>query len=136
MYKRITNEQIDNFYKHKPKNIIEKILIGKVFKFNPGLKTMFVILAVKYNPFHNRINVLIGGIAGNEIVVYSWYQYYRHNFSFLNRSPKHQIKKCLRTNPDKIKYHAGKTIDISKFVISDNTIDVFTEYLTETNKYS
>ncbi len=114
-------------------NTIKKILIGKLFKFNPALKELFVIVGVKYNPYHNLLDILVGKVylKSNEIQIYSWYQFNKYDIHFWKRSPKDQIRKCLKTNPDKVKYHIGKTIDISKFKIFESNTNYYQEYLNQ-----
>jgi hypothetical protein len=112
---------------------IKKILIGKLFKFNPWLNTLFVIVGVRYNPYHNIIDILVGRVYLNakEIQIYSWYQLNKYDIHFWKRSSKEEIKKCLKTNPDKIKYHIGECIDISKFEIYEYKTNYYQEYLNQ-----
>ena len=54
---------------------------------------------------------------------------------FIGRDSKENIRKCLKTRPEKIKYHLGIQIDMSKVKILDSTFslygkrDYYCEYL-------
>ena len=120
---------------------IKKILIGKVFTFN--IKSQpFVIVGVRKNPLHGYLEILAGRLYENknvsyqndiqgQISVYSWYCFQPKNSTLLiGRSNKETIRKCLKNRPDKIKYHIGKVIDISKYKIYDNEyVKHYAEYL-------
>jgi len=110
---------------------IKKILIGKVFTFN--IKSQpFVIVGVRKNSLHGYLEILAGRLYENknvsyqndiqgQISVYSWYCFQpKHSTFLIGRSNKETIRKCLKTRPNKIKYHIGKVIDISKYRIYDN----------------
>lgn len=112
---------MNNYKKNKRPvcNTIKKILIGKLFYWQSG--NIFVILAVRRNPSYGYLEVLAGHYSYNKkyktysgsINVYSWYCFDRRNMTFVGRSPKQEIRKCLKYNPKYISYHLGKQIDLS-----------------------
>lgn len=125
--------------KDKPKKnigIIRRILIGKVFNFgNYQKSTRFVIVGVtRDRNSHGIPEVLIGRVYGGntytQIQIMSWYQYYRSEINFIGRHTREEIRKCLKSNPNKVKYHVGQWIDITKsnVKIYDNH-DLYKEYL-------
>lgn len=113
-------------------NTIKKILIGKVFSFGSS-RTTFVILGVKRNNLYGYLEVLCGRYEynkkygfGNSVNVYSWYCFQPKNMCFYGRDNKQAIRNCLKKNPQYIKYHLGKQIDSSKFVLYSHSKPLIT----------
>lgn len=115
---------------------VNKILVGKLFTFH-SKNIIFVILGVRRNSLYGYLEILIGRIypskhteSGytNAINVYSWYGYNpKNDMTFVGRSNKAAIRNCLKRNPMYIKYHLGKSVDISKFKIYDEH-NVYEDY--------
>ena len=108
--------------------LIQKILIGKLFRFFPK-HPLFVIIGVKINS-NNFCEMLVAQYNENfnSAVVFSWYYYHQTQIYFEKRSPKEQIIKCLKTNPDKIKYHIGKSVNVKDIKIYDE-YNLYKKYL-------
>ncbi|HLO91596.1 MAG TPA: hypothetical protein VK172_10575 [Lentimicrobium sp.] len=111
-------------------SIARKILIGKIVRFNPSFKENFVIVGVRYNPLYkNHFDVLIAKLWNDyEIEVYSWYAYSQKSFYFVSRSPKWMIRKCLKLNPEYVKYHIGKVINVANFRHVSDRSNYYKEY--------
>lgn len=113
-------------------NIIRKILVGKLFRFFPK-HTLYVIVGVRKNIYSDSdLEMLIARYneKSNEAEVYSWYGYSQHSVYWENRSPKEHIRKCLKSHPDKIKYHLGKSVNISSLRLYDNrTTKEYAKYI-------
>lgn len=110
---------------------IKNELIGRVFRFH--LSPLMVIIGVRLNPSHNyyrqkynylNYQVLVGRLyeggcdiaTGNqhyEIEVYSWYAYNRGDMTIESRGTRKAISNCMKKQPDKIKWHTGRKIDIT-----------------------
>lgn len=105
-------------------NIIRKTLVGKLFRFFPK-HTLFVIVGVRKSIYSDGdLEMLVARYyeKSNAAEVYAWYGYSQHSVYWENRSPKEHIRKCLKTHPDKIKYHLGKSIDFTSLTVHDNRI--------------
>ena len=103
---------------------IRKILIGKLFRFYPK-HTLFVIVGVRKNlSYKGGLEILIARYyeRSNEAEVYAWYDYHPTQMYFEGRSPKEHIRRCLKTHPDKIKYHLGKSVEWNLLRLQDNKI--------------
>lgn len=111
------------YYGHIPVNkTIKKILIGKLFNWHNS--NVFVILGVRRNNLYGYLEVLAGNVPmskkygmSRSVNVYSWYAFQPKNMYFIGRDNKQAIRNCLKHNPMYIKYHIGKSIDASKFVL-------------------
>lgn len=116
------------------KTIYDKILIGKLFRFYPKHELFVIVATIKLK---GRIRILIAKYdkKWNSCLVYSWYNY-SSNLFFEGRDTKQHIRKCIKTHPDKLKYHIGKIIDISKVNIWDNiNTKCYTFYLKHKKEY-
>lgn len=102
-------------------NIVRKILLGKLVRFFPK-HPLFIIVGVRKSPYGKDYGyeILVARYheKSKEAEVYSWYSYY--DLVFDGRSPKEHIRKCLKRNPDKIKYHIGKSVPLNEVRIYDN----------------
>ena len=108
---------------------IRKILIGKLFGWSKWQRN--IILGVEKHYTGNYLLILVGVVSKSKqsIKVLSWYCYDPKNMMFIGRSSKDITRKCVRTHPDKLHYHIGETIDISKCEIWEEHGDYYKEYL-------
>jgi hypothetical protein len=111
-------------------NTIRKILVGKLFRFYP-YGELLVIVGVRKNSFYGYIEILVGKVYYSNITIYSWYGYNQKSLCFEGRDSKENIKYCLKTRPDKIKFHVGKSININdcNFVHDNRFTHYYREYL-------
>lgn len=119
---------------------IRKILIGKLVKFLYN-SNIFVIVGVRRNQYNkNRLDVLVAHWHSKDYLystcyTFNWFNYNPKDMIFIGRDSKENIRKCLKTRPEKIKYHLGIQIDMSKVKILDSTFslygkrDYYCEYL-------
>ena len=114
---------------------IKKILIGKLFRFHK-YGELFVIVGVKmakYYPYHLQVLIARYDKRWRGCEIYSWYGFNQKSVGFEGRDSKENIKKCLKTNPDKIKFHVGRTVNLNEILITDNSYaHYYDEYLKET----
>lgn len=101
---------------------IKKIMVGKLFEFYSS-SGYFVILDVR--KFNGMLQILYGYYDQRKhyrhVRVCTWTGFNQTHFRFVNRSTKVVIRKCLKTHPEKLKYHIGLTLDL-------NSIQVWDEY--------
>jgi len=70
---------------------------------------------------YNYYEVLVGRVwessdkTRHQIEVYSWYCYNRYNMAIECRGDRKAIRNCMKRQPDKIKWHTGRKIDIYSF---------------------
>jgi len=101
---------------------IRKILVGKLFEFYYSSGSgCYVILDVR--KFNGMLQILYGYYDQRKyyrhVRVCTWTGFDQNYLIFINRSTKTVIRKCLKTHPDKIKYHTGLVLDLKSIHIWD-----------------